>query len=411
MKFIYCCVFILLISSCNNKKTAAIQEIEKPESSRVKKHDQLASIQSKFQLDIDTWKEYENLAIFLQQYTSISPNNALNNSRELNDIAKSLVDSLKPAIFETPAFNARVNLLYNETLRLYDMSSIPAIKANEVNNHIDKILNAFSSINSKINTTLKQRELELTVEDISFKKKIPKKKTTAEFDIKKFTPRSKKKTKSKGKLNKNFSKKSQKIMLFEEDLLEEKKNNRKRKKMVRKKLIKNISVLLIMVAGIYSCEKGDSKNIDTNKQVSTENIDIFLNDWHKAASKANYSDYFSKMDSISVFIGTDATENWSKNQFQKFSKPYFDDGKAWDFKTLERHIYTSKSGDFIWFDELLDTWMGVCRGSGVIEMVDGKLKIKHYVLSLTVPNDVIDEVIKINSNFLPQRLNKLMPLN
>ena len=235
MKFIYCCVFILLISSCNNKKTAAIQEIEKPESSRVKKHDQLASIQSKFQLDIDTWKEYENLAIFLQQYTSISPNNALNNSRELNDIAKSLVDSLKPAIFETPAFNARVNLLYNETLRLYDMSSIPAIKANEVNNHIDKILNAFSSINSKINTTLKQRELELTVEDISFKKKIPKKKTTTEFDIKKFTPRSKKKTKSKGKLNKNFSKKSQKIMLFEEDLLEEKKNNRKRKKNGNKK--------------------------------------------------------------------------------------------------------------------------------------------------------------------------------
>ena len=235
MKFIYCCVFILLISSCNNKKTAAIQEIEKPESSRVKKHDQLASIQSKFQLDIDTWKEYENLAIFLQQYTSISPNNALNNSRELNDIAKSLVDSLKPAIFETPAFNARVNLLYNETLRLYDMSSIPAIKANEVNNHIDKILNAFSSINSKINTTLKQRELELTVEDISFKKKIPKKKTTTEFDIKKFTPRSKKKTKSKGKLNKNFSKKSQKIMLFEEDLLEEKKNNRKRKKNGKKK--------------------------------------------------------------------------------------------------------------------------------------------------------------------------------
>jgi len=55
--------------------------------------------------------------------------------------------------------------------------------------------------------------------------------------------------------------------------------------------------------------------------------------------------------------------------------------------------------------------MGVCRGSGVIEMVDEKLKIKHYVLSLTVPNDVIDEVIKINSNILPQRLNKLMPIH
>jgi uncharacterized protein YbcC (UPF0753/DUF2309 family) len=147
----------------------------------------------------------------------------------------------------------------------------------------------------------------------------------------------------------------------------------------------------------FSCQKDSSNNIDVIKKVSSENIDTFLNDWHMAASKADYKNYFTKMDSISVFIGTDATENWSKNQFQKFSKPYFDDGKAWDFKTLERHIYTSKSGDFIWFDELLDTWMGVCRGSGVIELVGEKLKIKHYVLSLTIPNDSIDDVIKMNS--------------
>jgi hypothetical protein len=101
--------------------------------------------------------------------------------------------------------------------------------------------------------------------------------------------------------------------------------------MVRKKLIKQISILLILVAGTYSCKKGDSKNIDLINQVSKEYIDIFLNDWHNAASKANYKDYFSKMDSISVFIGTDATENWSKNEFQKFSKPYFDEGKAMGF--------------------------------------------------------------------------------
>ena len=63
--------------------------------------------------------------------------------------------------------------------------------------------------------------------------------------------------------------------------------------MVRKKIIKQISILLILVVGTYSCKKAGLKNIDVNKQVSTENIDIFLNDWHKAASKANYSDYFS----------------------------------------------------------------------------------------------------------------------
>ena len=96
--------------------------------------------------------------------------------------------------------------------------------------------NAFSSINSKINTTLKQRELELSVEDINYKKEISKKKTSTEFDIKKFTPRSKKKIKSKGDLKRNFSKKSQKKMFFEKDLLKEKRNNNlKRKKDVTKK--------------------------------------------------------------------------------------------------------------------------------------------------------------------------------
>jgi hypothetical protein len=235
MKYIIYSICAFIFISCNDGKKNSKQAIKKPQSSQIKKHEKVSKIQAKYQPEVEEWQEYEDLSVFLNQYTSISPNDALNNSRELNEISKRVVDSLKPVIFETPAFNARVNLLYNETLRLFDMSSIPAIKANEVNNHVDKILTAFSSINSKINTTLKQRELELTVEDISFKKKIPKKDSNTEFDIKKFTPKSKKKTKSNGNLKNNFSKKSQKIMLFEEDLLEEKKNNRKRKKNGNKK--------------------------------------------------------------------------------------------------------------------------------------------------------------------------------
>ncbi len=99
------------------------------------------------------------------------------------------------------------------------------------------------------------------------------------------------------------------------------------------------------------------------------------------------------MDNISVFIGTDATENWTKKQFISFSKPYFDRGKAWDFKTLERNVYTNKSGDFVWFDELLNTWMGTCRGSGVLEKTGSTWKIKHYVLSVSIPNDDVQKVI------------------
>ncbi|MDC0870860.1 hypothetical protein OAP87_05825 [Flavobacteriaceae bacterium] len=236
MKYIIYSICALFFLSCNDGKINSKQAIKKPQLSQIKKHVKISKIHVKYQTEIEEWQEYENLIVFLNQFASISPNDALNNSRELNDLAKNLVDSLKPVIFETPAFNARVNLLYNQTLRLFDMSSIPAIKANEVNNHVDKVLNAFSSINSKINTTLKQRELELSVEDINYKKEISKKNISTEFDIKKFTPRSKKKIKSKGDLKRNFSKKSQKKMFFEKDLLKEKRNNNlKRKKNVTKK--------------------------------------------------------------------------------------------------------------------------------------------------------------------------------
>ena len=103
------------------------------------------------------------------------------------------------------------------------------------------------------------------------------------------------------------------------------------------------------------------------------------------------------MSEESIFIGTDATENWNKKQFQTFAKPYFDKGKAWNFKAIERNIYFSENGKIVWFDELLSTQMKICRGSGVLVQENGQWKIKHYVLSMTVPNDNVDEVVKIKS--------------
>jgi len=135
-------------------------------------------------------------------------------------------------------------------------------------------------------------------------------------------------------------------------------------------------------------------------------VNSILIDWHRAASEADFDGYFGKMDSISIFIGTDASENWTKEKFKSFSKPYFDKGKAWDFKTLERNIYVNKSENFVWFDELLTTWMGTCRGSGVLERKNNTWKIKHYVLSVSIPNDDIRDIIaikKVNDSLLQQK--------
>ena len=40
------------------------------------------------------------------------------------------------------------------------MNSIPAITAKEVNTQVDKIINAFSAVNAKINTTLSKKKFE-----------------------------------------------------------------------------------------------------------------------------------------------------------------------------------------------------------------------------------------------------------
>ncbi len=126
-------------------------------------------------------------------------------------------------------------------------------------------------------------------------------------------------------------------------------------------------------------------------------INVVLDQWHLAAAQANFDKYFGLMTNEAVFIGTDATENWQNKDFKKFAKPYFDKGKAWNFKSIERHIYFSEDGKLAWFDELLSTQMKICRGSGILKMENNNWKIAHYVLSMTIPNQNVDAVLQIKS--------------
>lgn len=137
-------------------------------------------------------------------------------------------------------------------------------------------------------------------------------------------------------------------------------------------------------------------------------VNLVLNAWHKAAANANFNAYFDLMADDAIFIGTDATENWTKPAFQAYAKPYFDKGKAWSFTAIERHIYFNNDKTVAWFDELLDTRMKICRGSGVLVLIKGKWKIKHYVLSMTIPNDTTDEVIKIKSPIEEKLMDQLI---
>jgi ketosteroid isomerase-like protein len=122
-----------------------------------------------------------------------------------------------------------------------------------------------------------------------------------------------------------------------------------------------------------------------------EAIDAVLDDWHAAAAAADLERYFAHFAADAVFIGTDAGERWTLEEFRAFARPHFERGKAWSFTAVERHV--SVSGDVAWFDERLDTPnLGPCRGSGVLVRSAGGWRIAHYVLSLAVPNEVVGEV-------------------
>lgn len=173
--------------------------------------------------------------------------------------------------------------------------------------------------------------------------------------------------------------------------------------------MKKIAFLSLFLSGIFMIPvlNAQVRNTEQNILLAKKKIDKNLDNWHKAAAEANFNNYFGMMADDAIFIGTDATENWNLQEFKKFSKPYFDAGKAWDFKTIERNIYLNEDRRIGWFDELLDTHMGICRGSGVMIKENGKWKVQHYVLSITIPNDNVDEITLIKKEFDEELISRL----
>lgn len=127
-------------------------------------------------------------------------------------------------------------------------------------------------------------------------------------------------------------------------------------------------------------------------QNEKQTINNLLIEWHQTAADVNQHDYFDFIDDDGTYIGTDSTEIWTKQAFFDWSIPHFEKGKTWNFKTNSRNIYLAKDNSFAWFDELVTNGKITLRGSGVLEKKSDGWKLKHYVLSLPVPNDKFNDV-------------------
>jgi hypothetical protein len=132
-----------------------------------------------------------------------------------------------------------------------------------------------------------------------------------------------------------------------------------------------------------------------------QQVNLFIDEWHDDAAHARMA-YFDKMAKDGVYIGTDKTELWHKDDFKAWARKYFERKSAWAFKRIERNVYVGADKHTIWFDELLDTAMGICRASGVIRKTAsaaGGFEIEHYQLSIAVPNEVTAPVTKLIKEF------------
>ena len=149
--------------------------------------------------------------------------------------------------------------------------------------------------------------------------------------------------------------------------------------------------------------------LQLNLVEAQHDIDHLLNQWHEAAATANFKTYFSSFAEGAYFMGTDASERWSVEEFKTFAKPHFKTAPAWEFSPVQRNIEISSDGNFAWFDEVLSSeHLGVCRGSGVLILENKQWKIKHYVLSLIVPNELAKQVAQLKTKADKQSLTELL---
>ena len=139
-----------------------------------------------------------------------------------------------------------------------------------------------------------------------------------------------------------------------------------------------------------------SNSLQNNKSDHLEDtIHKLINQWHQNAANSNLEAYIDFMDSTCIYVGTDATEKWTKDEFEIFCKPYFDKKKTWDFKSIDRTLTLDQNQSTAWFYEILQTHMGTCRGSGVLKYKNQQWKLQQYILSLAIPNEDMNEVKKV----------------
>lgn len=120
-----------------------------------------------------------------------------------------------------------------------------------------------------------------------------------------------------------------------------------------------------------------------------------LDRFHAAAAHSDFNGYFGQFAPQGVFIGTDAHELWTVDEFKAYARPAFEAGKGWIYTPRERHVAIAQipCRCVAWFDEILDSKAyGTSRGTGVLVKGPQGWKITQYALTFPIPNDLAKDM-------------------
>lgn len=170
-------------------------------------------------------------------------------------------------------------------------------------------------------------------------------------------------------------------------------------KMIRLLLFPAAFLLTIAISNIALADTAPVSPTTLKNTTTTQTLDeskvlaeaaLVLDNLHQTASHADWDSYFSLYLSDAIFIGTDATEHWTMDEFQQYARPT----QGWSYTLTNRKLTkVGRLDKLIVFDELLDSGSyGVSRGTGTLVLTDKGWKIAQYHLSFPIPNKLAKEI-------------------
>jgi hypothetical protein len=147
-------------------------------------------------------------------------------------------------------------------------------------------------------------------------------------------------------------------------------------------------VLALLLTVATGCSAPEAAPLDRAAEAAA--AEAVLSDLHRLASEADFGAYFQLFTPDAVFMGTDATERWSVDDFRGYASA----SSGWTYEMTERNLFLDEDGRTAWFDERLENAnYGETRGTGVLLRTEDGWEIAQYNLTIPVPNDLAREFV------------------